>query len=84
MINEYCILCDLKHNNNYVEIPEENRKGLTCDICYGIWKKEYDWCENCDRAVNLDTEEVHAYADQYGEASEEWACSDCYKKAVRY
>lgn len=48
MENKNCILCVNMHDNNWVVIPEENRKGNACDDCYEIWVSEYDLCISCN------------------------------------
>jgi len=40
MENKHCILCTQLHNNHYIEIKEENRKGLTCTTCYNMKLEE--------------------------------------------
>ncbi len=52
MENKNCILCSNMHNDNWVVIPEENRKGYVCDDCYEMYAEQYDLCIKCNAVLS--------------------------------
>ena len=77
MKNTHCILCTQLHNNHYIEIKEENRKGLACAPCYDIKMQEDQLCFMCNTWVPC-----KEFISSYSDLNFEECCNDCAQDVI--